>query len=105
VSSAIKPITRKITLASPSITLAAATGFPDLTWIRFTAVRAARTNQGDVFWSDEGGQPGGYVGPGEAATYDYGEGQAFMGQVVLSGTIGDVVYLTVGVNRQYFDRY
>ena len=101
---AVKPVTRQITVpAGGSISLVTALGRAGSTWMGSIAIRAARTNADDVFWRDEDGQSGGYIGPGEAVSMDFGEGQALIQNFTLDGDAGDVVYVTVGLNRHYFE--
>ncbi len=72
-------------------------------WIHSATLRAARTNTGDVYWSDSDGGAGGFLGPGEAATIDYGEGQGFLDEIQISGTTNDQVFITLDINRNYFE--
>lgn len=100
---AVKPVTKMVTIpAAGTVALADVLGRSPLTWMGSIALRAARTNADDVFWRDEGAESGGYVGPGEAVTMDFGEGQALIQNFNLVGDVGDVVYITVGLNRHYF---
>jgi hypothetical protein len=99
---AVKPITKPYTMTGTAIALSTILGRADNTWMGSLALRAARSNSDDVFWQDDDGNPGGYIGPGEAVTMDFGEGQALIGGFSLKGDAGDVVYITVGINRHYF---
>lgn len=102
---AVKLVPKKFTIpASGSSTLAAALGYTrPTTWIRAVTMRAARANSGEIEWGDGSGERGGYLGPGEAANIDWGEDQAFAEDFTLYGTVGDIIYLSVDVNRYYFE--
>jgi hypothetical protein len=100
---AVKPVTKTAVIpASGKVSLATVLGRAEDTWIGSLAMRAARTNKDDVYWSDEGNEWGGFIGPAEAATMDYGEGQALLVNFYLWGEPGDKVLLTAGINRHYF---
>lgn len=70
----------------------------DSTWIGTIAMRADRGNADDVGWSDADNSQGGYIGPGEAASFDFGPGQTLAKDFYLSGISEDIVYLTIGLN-------
>ena len=100
---AVKVITKNPTIpAGGSLTLAEILGRPVHTWIGSLAVRAGRENTYDLYWTDEAGQRGGFIGPGEAVTMDFGAGQALIQNIVLTGTAGDTAFVSVGMNRDYF---
>ena len=102
---AVKLVPKKFTIpASGSSTLAAALGYTRATtWIRAVTMRAARLNAADVEWSDGSAERGGYLGPSEAANIDWGEDQTFAEEFSIHGTPGDIIYLSVDVNRYYFE--
>lgn len=100
---ALKPLTREFTIPVGGVaTLASILGMAENTWVGFVAMRAGRGNADDLFWQDENGQSGGYIGPGEAVTIEFGEGQTLVRNFSLSGTESDTVFMTIGVNRHYF---
>ena len=100
---AVKPVTKRVVIpAAGTITLATVLGRDPKTWMGSLAIRAARANANDVFWRDEGGESGGYIGPGEAVSMDFGSGQALIQNFTLVGAASDVVFITVGLNRHYF---
>jgi hypothetical protein len=101
---AVKIVTKTYTFgATGQALLAAIMDMPEKTWIGSLSVRSHRDNADDVFWADEGGQQGGYIGPAEAVTMDFGEGQTLIRQFALYGASGDIIYLTVGLNTVNYD--
>jgi hypothetical protein len=101
---AVKIVTKKYTFdATGQALLAVIMGVPGKTWIGSFAMRSDRDNANDVFWADEDGERGGYIGPGEAVTMDFGEGQTLLRQFTLYGAVNDVIYLTIGLNTVNFD--
>ena len=100
---AVSPSTYEYTFTTGGIIrLAELTNFPDLTWMGSLAVRASRDNTDDVFWSDGDGERGGYIGPAEGVTFNFGDGQALMDTFSFHGTSGDSLFITVGLNSSYF---
>jgi len=100
---ALKPLTREFTIPAGGVaSLASILGMAENTWVGFVAMRAGRDNAEDLFWKDENGQSGGYIGPGEAVTIEFGDGQTLVRNFSLSGTADDTVFMTIGVNRHYF---
>ena len=100
---AVKPVTKRVVIpAAGVISLATVLARDPKTWMGSVAIRAARTNANDVFWKDEGGESGGYIGPGEAVSMDFGPGQSLIQNFNLAGAANDVVFVTVGLNRHYF---
>lgn len=100
---AVRPITKKYTFDSTgTVLLSAILDRPANTWMGSLAVRSARENAEDVYWSDAQGVAGGYIGPAEAVTFDFGEGQSLVGRFSLQGKSGDAVYLTIGLSSAYF---
>lgn len=73
------------------------------TWIESLAIRSARNNTDDIFWKDEDGDSGGYIGPEEAVTMDFGAGQTLLRRLSLTSTPGHIVYITVGMNTNNAD--
>lgn len=95
------PVTRKytFTVSGATVQLADILGRPTTHWLGSLAMRSGRTNVSDVFWKDgPTGQEGGYIGPSEAVTFDFGFEHAQCRTFSLIGTQGDIVYLTVGEN-------
>ena len=100
---AVKPVTKKVTIPEAGvISLATILNRVPTTWMGSIALRSARANSDDIHWRDEGAESGGYIGPGEAVSMDFGEGQALIQNFDIVGTAGDIVYITVGLNRHYF---
>ncbi len=87
---------------SGTATMASVTGWPEKTWMSSLAMRADRDNTNDIYWADEDSERGGYIGPGEAVSFNF-EGQALIRDVNLVGSSGDVVYLTIGLNSEGYD--
>jgi hypothetical protein len=101
--SAVKPVTREVLIPGGGVvSLVTILGRDPKTWMGSVAFRAARGNADDVFWADEDAGKGGFIGPGEAVSFDFGEGQALIQNFNLSGQAGDTVYVTAGLNRHYF---
>ena len=102
----VKVVTRDYTFtAAERVLLSTIMDRPAHTWIGSLAVRAARGNADDVFWADEGGEMGGYIGPGEAVTFDFGQGQTLVREFTLYGDVNDVIYITIGINSNHTDPY
>ena len=100
---ALKPLTRHFTIPAGGVaTIASNLGMADNTWGGFVDMRAGRDNADDLFWQDENGQSGGYIGPGEAVTIEFGDGQTLVRNFSIQGTENDTVFMTIGVNRHYF---
>lgn len=101
---AIRLVTKEYTFTgSGEIAIAALLGMPATTWIRGMAIRAERTNADDVFWVDAQGDKGGFLGPGEALTLDFGDGQSLAGNLTMTGSSGDKFYASLALNSVYFD--
>lgn len=102
---AVKLVPKKWTIpAAGSATLASILGYTRATtWIRAVTMRAARLNSANVEWGDGTAERGGFLEPGEAANIDWGEDQTFAEDFTLHGAAGDIVYLSVDVNRYYFE--
>ena len=101
---ALKPVTRRYVFTSSApVLFSSILDKPSKTWIGSIAIRAGRNNGDDVFWQDENGQSGGYIGPAEAVTMEFGEGQMLIGRFSLSGTANDTVYITIGVSSDHYD--
>lgn len=99
-----KPVTREYTIpAGGSVSLATIFGRAGNTWIGWVTVRAGRDNMEDVYWADEDGSRGGYLGPAEAATMNFGEGQALIQNIVFTGQANDTIFVTTGIDRYYFE--
>ncbi len=107
-----RPTTIQFTFAAGvSSNLADIMGTRQKIWIMSLAVRAGRSNANDIFWIVRkgnsvvnGGTPGGYIGPGEACVFDFGEGGALVGTFTFDGAAGDTMFLTIGVGADYFDQ-
>ncbi len=107
-----RPTTIEYTFASGSSgNLADIMGTRQKIWILSLAVRAARTNADDISWIVQkgnsvvnGGSRGGYIGPGEACVFDFGDGGALVGTWRFQGAAGDQMFLTIGVCADYFDQ-
>lgn len=101
-----RPITKTFTFGgSAYYELSTITGENAKTWIHSLAMRADRENLSDIFWTDENGESGGYIGPAEAVVFDYGQEGSLMKNFRLTGTEDDIVYLTIGMNDSYFDQW
>jgi hypothetical protein len=101
---AVKPLTRKHTFdATGQTSLAAIYGRPDNIWYGAVVIRAGPTNTGIITWSDEDGSPGGYLDAAESIAIDCGPGQALIGNFNLAGPEGDEIYVTLLMDRIYFD--
>lgn len=102
---AVKLVPKKWTIpAAGSATIASILGYTRATtWIRAVTMRSARLNAENVEWSDGTSERGGFIEPGEAVNIDWGEDQTFAEEVTLHGAPGDIVYLSVDVNRYYFE--
>ncbi len=100
---AVKPVTKRVIIpVAGTVSLATVLDRSPMTWMGSIALRAARDNADDVYWRDEGAESGGYIGPGEAVSMDFGEGQSLIQNFNIVGDAGDVVYVTIGLNRHYF---
>lgn len=100
---AVRLVTKEWTFTAPgNAPLTSILSRPANTWIASIAIRAARENTDDVFWKDNQGERGGFIGPGEAITIDFGAPQALVGNLTFLGTPDDEVFVTVGVNSDYF---
>ncbi len=101
---AVKPITRHHTFdATGQTSLAAIYGRPNNIWFGAVVIRAGASNVGIVTWADEDNSPGGFLDSSESIAIDCGPGQALIGNFNLAGTEGDVVYVTLLMDRIYFD--
>lgn len=58
-------------------------------------IRAKASNAGNTEWSDSGGSSGGFLEPGEAASFDLTQKYIKTSDLILTGTIGDILYVTV----------
>jgi len=93
------PITRTWTIpAGGEALLTDIINNTDYLWVTYVMARADRDNAGDVQWEDADGQVGGYMGPGEAVALGDEYGSTQMLGFKLTGTEGDVVYLTIGIS-------
>ena len=98
-SIATKPITRAWTIpAAGSNTLLEIIDDASVIWLGYVSIRAERNNSGDIYWADADGQSGGYLGAGEAALIGDEYGHSQMKDFTLSGAVGDILYLTIGVS-------
>lgn len=103
---AVRVITKKYTFgASGTVLLSSILGRPANTWIGSLSIRCDRLNASDLFWADEGGEQGGFIGPTEAVTFDFGAGQTLVGMFRLYGDASDTIYITIGVNSNHTDPY
>jgi hypothetical protein len=101
---AVKVVTKTYTFgAGGSVLLSTIMDKPANTWIGSLSLRSDRLNADDVFWSDENGERGGYIGPTEAVTMDFGDGQTLIRLFRLYGATSDKVYITIGLNTLNFD--
>ena len=102
---AVKPVTRTVTLPeSGHVSLSEVLGMDEDTWAGCIALRAAKLNATDITWRDEHGEDGGYLQAEEAITIDFGEGQGLIRNFTIAGAAGERVYVTVLINRHYFDK-
>jgi len=99
-----RPSTYAHTFTTTTAALADVMGVRQKTWIMSMAVRAARTNADDISWTVRGGGKGGYIGPSEACVFDFGSGGALVGTLEFHGAVNDKMYLTIGVNSDYYDQ-
>lgn len=67
---------------------------PNDDYVSNLVIRAKWSNAGRVFWGD-GVEQGGYLDPGEAASFDLAGKFVATQEITLSGTQGDSIYLTV----------
>jgi hypothetical protein len=75
---------------------------PDKTWVSEVVMRCDPDNLGTVKWSDSGHEAGGYLLAEEAVTIEF-DGQTLAGTFFIVGAAGEIVYMSIGVNSQYFD--
>ncbi len=101
--SAVKLVTKAYTVTASPVGLHTILGYRPGIWVRSITMRAARTNSGDVYWSDPDLDSGGFLGPGEAVTIDMGEGMGFADEVYINGASGAKLYLSVEVCRYFFE--
>jgi hypothetical protein len=87
--------TKLFTLTSTSHSLADILASPNDSFVGSLTLRAAKTNAGDLTWADTAGDPGGYLEPREAASFDLTGKYVATSSWLLQGTIGDKVYITV----------
>ena len=59
------------------------------------ALRAGKTNAGDIYWTDSVGEKGGYLEAREAVSIDLSWRWIKLSAFYLQGTVGDTVYITV----------
>jgi hypothetical protein len=58
-------------------------------------MRAGSSNAGAITWSDTGGSEGGYLEAREANSWDLAGKYIKAAHVIINGTLGDLLYITV----------
>jgi uncharacterized membrane protein len=89
--------TRKYTIpVAGEVSLAAALNYPSDTYVSSISFRAAGSNTSLFTWRDSsGGEDGGYLDSGEAASFDLSGKFVSPQQIFIAGGVGDIVYITV----------
>lgn len=59
------------------------------------SMRCPHTNSGNVTWEDSDGEHGGFMQPGEASGWDLAGKYVKLSAILLDGTSGDVVNITL----------
>jgi len=87
--------TKLFTLTSTQHSLSSILDDARDSYVGSITLRAHKSNVGDLTWADPDGDPGGYLEPREAASFDLTGKFVGTDKWLLGGTVGDKVYITV----------
>ena len=87
--------TKEHTLSGSAESLSSILNDPFAEYVGSLVVRAKHTNVGDVNWEDDGSESGGFLQPGEAASWDLTGKFVKASEVYFNGTASDVINITV----------
>jgi len=87
--------TKLFTFTLTSHNLGAVLNSPQDAYVGSLALRAHKENVGDITWDDGTGDPGGYLEPREAVSFDLTGKFIATTSFNLAGTVGDKIYITV----------
>lgn len=86
--------TKTVTLTGAAQSLVDVLGLSSDSFFSSLTLRTPRNNVGELTWSDENGDAGGFLEPGDAANIDVTGKFIRADTFLLSGTAEDMVYIT-----------